>query len=95
MEITDFKEQLDRIETGTLLQKDVLTFDEACRFTGIGKSYMYKLTSWKKVPHFKPFGKMVYFSRLQLESWLLQNPVKTADEIEIQAKQYLTKNKKR
>lgn len=94
MEFTEIKEQLNRIEAGTFLQKNVFTFDEACKFTGLGKSYMYKLTSGQKVPHFKPFGKMVYFNRVELETWLLQNPVKTIDEIEANATNYLASNRK-
>ena len=86
--------QLDRIEAGSLGQKEVLNFDEACRFTGLGKSYMYKLTSGQRVPFYKPFGKMCFFSRVELENWLLQNPVKTIDEIEANAATYLTSNRK-
>ena len=89
---SEIKEQLNRIEAGTLLQKEVLTFEEACRYTGIGKSYMYKLTSGQKVPHFKPFGKLVYFNRAELENWLLQNPIKTIDEIEAIAGTYINRN---
>jgi len=77
-----------------LSQKEVLNFDEACTFTGLGKSYMYKLTSGQKVPHFKPFGKMVFFNRVELENWLLQNPIKTIDEIEAQASTYLATGRK-
>ena len=64
-------------------------------YMGISKSYLYKLTSAKKISFYKPKGKMIYFSREELESYLLQNPAKTADEIEAEAEQYLIKNKKR
>lgn len=74
--------------------KDVLTFNEASEFTGLSKSYLYKLTSGQKVPHYKPFGKMVYFNRLELESWLQQNKVLTTDEISSKAQSYCMSNKK-
>jgi excisionase family DNA binding protein len=74
--------------------KDVLTFNEASEFTGLSKSYLYKLTSGQKVPHYKPFGKMVYFNRLELESWLQQNKVLTTDEINSKAQSYCMSNKK-
>lgn len=54
--------------------KEVLTFKEACIYTGMKKSYMYKLTSSGKIPHSKPQGGKLYFSRSELEKWLLQNP---------------------
>lgn len=73
----------DKMETiGT---KNVLTFNEACLFSGLSKSHMYRLTSTRQVPHFKPFGKMVYFERAELEKWLLQNRVVTIAESETMA----------
>ncbi|VBB48195.1 Putative excisionase (fragment) [uncultured Paludibacter sp.] len=64
-----------------LSQKDVLTFDEACIYTGLSRSYMYKLTHQHKVPHSKPFGKMIYFDRNELNKWLLQNKVAQMQEV--------------
>lgn len=61
--------------------KEVLTSDEAARYMGISKSYLYKLTMRQQIPHYKPMGKMCYFNRAELESWLQRNRVATADEI--------------
>ena len=63
-----------RMEQLLTAKKEVLTLDEACRYTGISRSYMYKLTSLEKIPHSKPSGKMIYFDRKKLDSWLLRNP---------------------
>lgn len=73
--------------------KNVLTFNEACTFCGLSKSYMYRLTSTRKVPHFKPFGKMVYFERAELEKWLLQNRVNTVSETDAMAESYFNTGK--
>lgn len=94
MEIKEFQEQLNRIEAATLSHKGVFTFDEACKFTGLSRSKMYKHTSQNTVPFSKPFGKLVYFDRIQLEKWMLQNPISTTDEIETQAQKYCMSNKK-
>lgn len=71
--------------------KEVLTSDEAAQYMGISKSYLYKLTMRQQIPHYKPMGKMVYFNRLELESWLQSNRVATADEISQRAQAYCTK----
>jgi excisionase family DNA binding protein len=94
MEISEIKIQLDRIETNLLAQKNVLTLDEVSQFTGLSKSFLYKLTSTGRVPHFKPHGKVIYFERSQVEAWLLQNPVKTVYSIEKESVRYVTLNKK-
>ena len=45
--------------------KEVLTSDEVARYMGISKSYLYKLTMNRVIPHFKPTGKVCYFDRKQ------------------------------
>ena len=59
--------------------KTVLSVAEACDYLGITESHMYKLTSGGKIPHYKPTGKLIYFSRSELDDWLLQN--RTYNEI--------------
>ncbi|MBZ4675824.1 MAG: DNA-binding protein [Anaerophaga sp.] len=67
------------------LRKEVLTVDEVSAYSGMKKSYIYKLTSSGKIPHHKPLGGKIYFSRKELENWLLQNPVKTTEQIQMEA----------
>ncbi|MEH6405787.1 MAG: helix-turn-helix domain-containing protein [Leeuwenhoekiella sp.] len=66
-------ERLERIENLLLSSKRVLTLEEACDYTGISRSYLYRLTSKGMIPHSKPNGKLIYFEREELEQWLLQN----------------------
>lgn len=67
------EERLQHMEKLLLTNKKVLTFDEACDYTGISRSYMYKLTASGKIPHSKPRGKLIFFNRDRLETWLLAN----------------------
>lgn len=70
-----------------LCQKNVLTFNEALVYIGLSRSHMYKLTSSRRIPHYKPHGKLIYFDRAELDAWLLQNPVKTKEQLEAEALQ--------
>ena len=74
--------------------KDVLTFNEAAEYTGLSKSYLYKLTSSQRIPFYKPMGKCLFFNRLELEAFLQQNRVNTVDEISSQAMAYCASNGK-
>jgi len=78
-----------------LTTKEVLTFKEACFYTGMKESYMYKLTSSGKIKHSKPQGGKIYFSRVELEKWLLQNPVKTTDQTKMEAANRVAFGKKK
>lgn len=71
--------------------KEVLTSDEAAKYMGISKSYLYKLTMRREIPHFKPMGKVCYFNRKELEGFLQGNRVATAAEINSQAQAYCMK----
>lgn len=77
-----------------ICNKEVLTAEEAASYLGISKSYLYKLTMRRAIPHFKPEGKLVYFRRNELEAWLCRNRVATQDELDAQAARYILNNKK-
>jgi len=83
--LTDLSEQISVLAKAVLLNKETLTIEEAAIYTGLSQSYIYKLTCNRAMPHFKPRGKLIYFSRSELDSWLKQNRVKTTDEIDTSA----------
>ena len=74
------EQRLNRIEQLLAGQKNVLTFDEACTYTGISRTYMYKLTCGSRIPHYKPNGKLVYFNRKELCEWAMRNQVQTVGQ---------------
>lgn len=91
----ELKKVADIVTANTIFTtKEVLTSDEAAKYLGISKSYLYKLTMSHKIPHYKPMGKMCYFNRMELEQWLQSNKVATTCEIEQQAQAYCLKHKK-
>ena len=65
-----------------LLQKEILSLQEACVYLCISQSYMYKLTSSRKIPHYSPMGKLIYFKRSEIDEWILKNKRFTNQEIE-------------
>ena len=93
MDIIEIQEKLDRIERLLLGSKQVLTLDEACEYTGISRSYLYKLTSAGIVPHNKPNGKLIFFDINRLNEWLLQNNRKSKSEIQNEALSYILKKR--
>ena len=59
-------------------------------YTGLSKSYLYKLTSTGGIPCYKPQGKMVYFNKIEIDGWLLQNRKATNKELEDKASTFVT-----
>ena len=71
-----------------------MNLTELSVYTGISKSYLYKLTHLGKIPFSKPFGKLIFFDINDVNIWLLSNKQTTSKELDIQASTYATlKNK--
>lgn len=92
MELQHLEERLRNIEILLLSQKTVLNFDEVASYTGLSKSYLYKLTSAAQIPHFKPQGKHIYFNKIEVDQWLQRNPTRPVNESELeeQTANYIT-----
>lgn len=95
--VAEYLQQIDarqrNIETLLLAQKTVLNFDEVAAYTGLSKSYLYKLTSTGGIPCYKPQGKHIYFNKQEIDQWLLQNRKATNQELENQASTLVTLKK--
>lgn len=87
------EEELEKRLAGV---KDIMTIEEASWYTGMSKSYLYKLTSKNMIPYYKPLGnpyykplgKMVYFEKSELDNWLRQNHVSSMARLEAKATKY-------
>lgn len=93
--ILSIDERLKNIEALLLSQKTVFNFDELAVYTGLSKSYLYKLTSVGQIPHYKPNGKIIFFDKKEIDTWLLRNRIKSAGETEMEAATHVTLSRKK
>jgi len=93
--LNELKELKGMLIEQNLLRKEVLNFNEACDYLDISNSHLYKLTSQKKIPHYCPQGKRLYFNRVELDRWLQQNRQITMEEIEEHASDYVIKKRRK
>ncbi|WP_336616723.1 helix-turn-helix domain-containing protein [Bacteroides acidifaciens] len=75
--ITDIHTHIRQMKEQIWDIKEVLTTAEASAYLGLSESYIYKLTSTKQIPHYKPNGKLVYFNRKELCEWAMRNQIET------------------
>ncbi len=91
-------ESLNRIEQLIINQginmKDILNIDELQEYTGYQKSYLYKLTSSREIPFYKPSGKRLFFRKPEIDEWLLRNRNTTNAEVEEAAQNFILKPKR-
>ena len=76
------EERLTNLERINQEAKTILTLEEVAKYTNYSKSYIYKLTSRREIPCYKPNGKQLYFKRTEIDEWLLTNRKMTNKEIE-------------
>jgi excisionase family DNA binding protein len=74
--------------------EEILSLNEAAKFLKASKSFMYKMTSQKLLPHFIPGGKKIYFKKSDLENWLLNNRIPPNSELEAKTQNYLFNSSK-
>lgn len=91
--LQDLSNKLDHIAELTLIgSKTVLNIEEAALFTGLSVGHIYRLTSGKKIPHFKKQRKL-YFKKAELEAWMLDTKILTDGEIQGKASTYAATHK--
>jgi excisionase family DNA binding protein len=78
-----------------LLQKEILDFEDVCKYLKVSASHLYKLTSTRQIPHFCPQGKKLYFNRAEIDEWLQRNPITPRSSIQEQAANYVIEKGKR
>ena len=72
---------------------EILNMSQAADYLGLAKSTIYKLTSSRLIPHCK-IGNKIAFKRSDLNEWITKGKVKTREEIEQEANDYIVKRKR-
>ena len=84
----------DKFDSGN----EVLTLQEAAQYMGIARSSLYKMTSNQTIPFYRPNGKLIFFDKADILTWIRQYRVFSTEEIEEEARRHMErlslKNKK-
>lgn len=84
--------QLEKLIIGT--NKQIFTVDDVVNYTGFSKSYVYKLVHNNILPYSKPNNRTLFFTKTEIDEWLLQNKSKSISQIEREAINYTNTIKK-
>ncbi len=75
----------DRIDSQIQSKSEFLNPSQAAAYLSQSISAVYRLSSKRVVPHYKPGGKRIYFRRSDLDQYILQGRVDSIEEIEHKA----------
>jgi excisionase family DNA binding protein len=96
-------EKLDRIEraieklntTGPVSAANTpMDIKDLAVYLKMSVSAIYKLTSSSEIPHYKS-GKRLYFKKEDINEWIFSRRIKTNDDIEKEAMEYIRRNPRR
>ena len=74
-QIVELQKRMDAVEDILDNAKEVLSVEEAARFMDIARSSLYKMTSDRSIPFYRPNGKMIYFEKADILEWIRKNRV--------------------
>lgn len=60
--------------------EDIMNSEQTAEFLGISTSTLAKYTSARQIPHYKPTGGKLFFSKIELCRWIAKGRVPTFDE---------------
>ena len=75
----------DKFDSG----KEVLTLQEAAQYMGIARSSLYKMTSNQTIPFYRPNGKLIFFDKADILTWIRKYRVFSTEEIEEEARRHM------
>ncbi len=90
-QVEELKKDFAIIQNLLVNSKQELTMKEASVFLNMSQSTLYKLTSTREIPYYKPGGKMVYFDRSELEAWIRRYRYASVHEVDEEAQAILQK----
>ena len=83
----------NQIEKASALQSKILNVSQTAEYLFMAIPTLYGYTSKREIPHYK-MGKRIYFKKAELDEWITKSRVKTKEEIEKEAGDYLSKRRK-
>lgn len=79
----------DMAELIALYHDQPLNIDRASEYLGLKKATLYQWTHQNRIPHYRPGGKKVFFSRLELNKWAFMHKIMTKEEMDKKAHSYV------
>lgn len=70
-----------------------MNIKEASEFLGLSVSYVYTLCNQKKLCHYKPNGKKIYFLRQDLLDFMTRNKVSSESQVNDKAMEYINRSR--
>ncbi|WP_395051351.1 helix-turn-helix domain-containing protein [Flavobacterium sp.] len=89
--LNSIEKAIEKLKTASNDDEDFMTIEQVSSFVGLTKATIYGLTHERKIPYFKA-GKRLYFKKSDVINWITSTRVKSKQEIEQMANEYIYKH---
>lgn len=89
--LNNIEKAIEKLNIKPNSDDDFMNIEQAASFVGLSKATVYGLTHVRKIPHFK-VGKRLYFKKSDIVNWITSTKVKTKQEVNQLADEYIFKN---
>jgi excisionase family DNA binding protein len=72
---------------------EIMSLNQLCEYCDFTKSFVYKKTSTREIPHYKK-GKKLFFKKEEIDHWIFENKVKTIGDLQREATKYFIRKKR-
>ncbi|SDH32567.1 transcriptional regulator, AlpA family [Flavobacterium omnivorum] len=88
--LNNIEKAIEKLNTSSNNDDDFMNIEQVASFVGLSKATVYGLILQRKIPHFK-VGKRLYFKKSEIVNWIISSKVKTEQEVNQLADEYIFK----
>ncbi len=85
--------EVNELKENLAFNKTVFNVKDFSSYSGIKESFIYKIVGNQQINFSKPGGKMLFFTKEDVDAYLLKNPVRSTDSTKDLAIEFSLKNK--
>ncbi len=92
--LLELKELKNLLQIDSILRKEIINLEEAAQLLGVSKSTVYKYIGSRKLPFFRPSGKIIFLKKEYIYDFITSNKYASKEELVCSALSNADKSKK-
>jgi predicted DNA-binding transcriptional regulator AlpA len=89
--LNSIEKAIEKLKAVSNDEEDFMNIDQVSSFVGLAKPSVYGLVHKQKIPYFKASSRL-YFKKSEIVNWITSSRVKTKQELNQMADEYISRN---
>jgi excisionase family DNA binding protein len=79
--LQELRELKNLLQIDAILRKEIINLEEAAQLLGVSKSTVYKYIGSRKLPFFRPSGKIIFLKKEYIYDFITANKYASREEL--------------